>query len=186
MDIMGVIPARWASTRFEGKVLADICGRPMIQHVWQQAKKSRLLDEVLIACDDERVFKAAKDFGAQAVMTSSAHPSGTDRIAEAVRDMDAGIIVNIQGDEPLIQPEVIDALARALVEDDSCMVATVIKVITDEKDLNSPHVVKAVVDRNRNAYIFRVRPSRLIGRKRGLPGSFITSIWAFMPTERIF
>ncbi len=154
MNIIGVIPARWASTRFKGKVLAKINGIPMIQHVWQQAKKSRLLDEVFIACDDEKVFDAAQGFGAAVVMTSPAHSSGTERIAQAFRHTDAKIIVNIQGDEPLIQPGVIDSLAQALLDDESCSMGTVIKVITDENDLNNPNVVKVVIDQNKNALYF--------------------------------
>lgn len=154
MNIIGVIPARWASTRFEGKVLAQINGIPMIQHVWQQAKKSRLLEEVFIACDDERVFDAAQGFGATVVMTSPTHSSGTERIAQACRHADAKIVVNIQGDEPLVHPEVIDSLAQALSDEESCPMATVIKSITDEKDLSNPNVVKVVIDQNKNALYF--------------------------------
>ncbi len=158
MKIVGVIPARWASTRFKGKVLAKIQGLPMIQHVWQRAKQSQLLDEVIIACDDERIFKAASDFKAKAVMTKPSHPSGTDRVIEAVENMEVDIIVNIQGDEPLVQPQVIDALAKALLDDQNVAVATVIKLITQEEEIANPNVVKIVVDHNKDALYFSRSP----------------------------
>jgi len=154
MKIIGIIPARWGATRFEGKVLADINGKPMIQRVWEQAKKSQSLDEVLVACDDERIYKAAEEFGAKAIMTSKDHASGTDRIAEAVTSLAVDIVVNIQGDEPLIQPSVIDDLANALSADEECQMATVVKVIDDEQELNDPNVVKVVIDQKGYALYF--------------------------------
>ena len=152
--VIGVIPARWASSRFEGKVLVAIQGKPMIQHVWEQAQKSKLLKDVIIACDDKRVFHIAQEFGATVIMTSPDHQSGTDRIAEVIGNIKTDVIVNIQGDEPLINPEVIDALAQAIVSDESCSMATVIKKITDEKELNDPNVVKVVIDNHKNAIYF--------------------------------
>lgn len=154
MKSIGAIPARWASTRFPGKILAELVGKPMIQHVWQQAKKAVALDEVIIACDEDHVRKACEGFGARVVMTSSAHESGTDRIAEAVADIDADIVVNIQGDEPLISPEVIDDLVRALERSSEISMATVIKTIDNEEDLANPNVVKAVVDQQGHALYF--------------------------------
>jgi len=154
MKTIGVIPARWASTRFEGKVLAAIGGKPMIQHVWERSSKSELLDDLVIACDDERVRKAAEQFGAKAVLTSKDHPSGTDRIAEAAESLDGDIIVNIQGDEPLIRHEVIDALIKALTDAPSCSMGTVIKVLEPGKELKDPNVVKVVVDGEMNALYF--------------------------------
>lgn len=154
MKIIGVIPARWASTRFEGKVLAAINGKPMIQHVWERSRKSELLNDLIIACDDERVLKAAEQFGAKAVLTSKDHASGTDRIAEVVESIDSDIIINIQGDEPLITHEVIDSLAKALVDDPSCSMGTAIKVIEAKKDLKNPNIVKVVVDGEMNALYF--------------------------------
>ncbi|MFP4472427.1 MAG: 3-deoxy-manno-octulosonate cytidylyltransferase [Candidatus Omnitrophota bacterium] len=146
MTILGVIPARWASTRFPGKILADLNGKPMIQHVWERAVQASALDYVLIAVDDPDVRAACKGFGAETVMTSSDHVSGTDRIAEAVKDRSEDIIVNIQGDEPLIAPEVINALAAALKEDAVCPMATVIKQISDPAEALDPNIVKAVID----------------------------------------
>ncbi|MCB9771174.1 MAG: 3-deoxy-manno-octulosonate cytidylyltransferase [Candidatus Omnitrophica bacterium] len=158
MKVVGVIPARWASTRFEGKMLALLNGRPMIEHVWRQVKKSRILEDVLIACDDDRILQVAKGFGANAVMTALNHESGTDRIAEAVAKITTDIVVNIQGDEPLIDPHVIDHLAQVLLEDTALSMATVIKRITKEDDFNNPNVVKVVIDRNKNALYFSRSP----------------------------
>lgn len=154
MKVVGIIPARWASTRFEGKVLAMIQDKPMIQHVWERSKKCELLSDVVIACDDDRVVVAAEQFGARTILTSKDHASGTDRIAEAMEHVDADIIINIQGDEPLIDPAVIDALAAALMKDQSCSMATVIKVLTTKKELKDPNVVKVVVDGEMNALYF--------------------------------
>ncbi|MCK5580542.1 MAG: 3-deoxy-manno-octulosonate cytidylyltransferase [Candidatus Omnitrophica bacterium] len=158
MNIIAAIPARWASTRFEGKVLADLNGKPMIQHVWEQAKKANLLDDVFILCDDERVFDAAQGFGANVLMTSTGHASGTDRIAKALRHASAKIVVNIQGDEPLIDPQVIDALAQGLVDDKDASMATVVKLLESREDLDNPNVVKVVVDQNKNALYFSRSP----------------------------
>ncbi len=146
MKTLGVIPARFASTRFPAKVLAPINGAPMIAHVWKRAKQCRQLDEVLIACDHAEVLNAARAFGAKAVMTDPKHPSGSDRIAEAVKDLDVDIVVNIQGDEPFIDPAAIDALVVALKDDPACPMGTVVKVITDERDFTNPNVVKCVLD----------------------------------------
>ena len=154
MKAIGVIPARWGSTRFEGKVLALINGRPMIEVVWRQAKKSKLLEDVFIACDDERVFKAAEKFKAKAVMTAPDHESGTDRITEAVAKIPVEVVVNIQGDEPLIDPSIIDSLAKVLLDDASLAMATVIKRVEKEEELVDPNVVKAVIDREKNALYF--------------------------------
>lgn len=154
MDCLGVIPARYSSTRFEGKVLADILGKPMIQHVWERAKRAKTLDDLIIACDDERVASTARDFGAKVAMTSKGHTSGTDRISEVVNPLDVKIVINIQGDEPLIHPMMIDSVARALLEDRSLSMATVMKKITDPLSINDPHVVKVVVDKNNFALFF--------------------------------
>ena len=155
--IIGVIPARWASTRFEGKVLARLAGKPIIQHVWEAAQKSSKLNEVYIACDIVPVADVCRSFGAEVVMTKDDHPSGTDRIAEAVRDIDADIVVNIQGDEPLIDPAVIDQLAGALTENEFDM-ATVVRRIVEEADWLNPNIVKAVLGENGRALYFSRAP----------------------------
>jgi 3-deoxy-manno-octulosonate cytidylyltransferase (CMP-KDO synthetase) len=154
MDVIGVIPARYSSTRFEGKVLADILGKPMIQHVWERARQARLLNDLIIACDDERVANVAKEFGAHAVFTAKGHTSGTDRIVEVVNPLDVKIVINIQGDEPLIHPSMIDGVARTLLEDSSISMATVMKTIEDPEVINDPNVVKVVIDKNNFALYF--------------------------------
>ena len=154
MKVIGVIPARWGSTRFEGKMLAELAGKPMIQHVWERASKSPLLDDCVIACDDERILDKAHQFGAQAFMTSSNHPSGTDRIAEVIQSLSCDIVVNIQGDEPLIDTTIINDLAKALINDNGAVMATAIKVIENQEDLNNPNVVKVVIDGQKNALYF--------------------------------
>jgi len=154
MDVIGVIPARFSSTRFEGKVLANILGKPMIQHVWERAKQARLLDDVIIACDHELVANAAREFGAKVVLTSRSHACGTDRISEVVNPIDVKIVVNIQGDEPLIHPSTIDSVAAALLDNKEINMATLMKRITDPNMVNDPNVVKVVVDKNNFALYF--------------------------------
>jgi 3-deoxy-manno-octulosonate cytidylyltransferase (CMP-KDO synthetase) len=169
MKTIGVIPARFASTRFPAKVLAKIAGKPMIQHVWQRVNQCQRLDETLIACDHPEVFQVAKDFGANVVMTNPNHPSGSDRIAEAVQDLNVSIVVNIQGDEPFIDPETIDRLIALLNNDDQCVMGTVIKEITDEADFQNPNVVKCVTDINGCVLYFSRSPipyPRNMGVKR--------------------
>jgi 3-deoxy-manno-octulosonate cytidylyltransferase (CMP-KDO synthetase) len=158
MKTIGVIPARFASTRFPAKVLADIAGKPLIRHVWEKAVLCKELDEVLIACDHEEVLKAAQGFKAQVVMTDPRHPSGSDRIAEAVKDLDIDIVVNIQGDEPFVDPRTIDALAVLLKNDTNILMGTVIKPVTDTADLQNPNVVKCVVDLEGYALYFSRAP----------------------------
>ncbi len=154
MKAIGVIPARWGATRFEGKVLANLLGNPMIQHVWENAKKARTLDDLIVACDDERILKAVEGFGGKAIYTSPDQPSGTDRLAEVVNAMDVDIVVNIQGDEPLIKPIMIDNLVMALQEEKVAQMATIIRKIDDESELTNSNVVKVVVDRNGYALYF--------------------------------
>jgi len=154
MTVIGMIPARWASRRFAGKVLVDIKGKPMIQHVWERAQRSRVLQDVYIVCDHEKVLTAAQGFGAKAIMTSTDHRCGTDRIAEAAQDIKADSIINIQGDEPLINPAVIDALAQQLEKDPACSVTTPICRLKALADLDNPAVVKVVIDHNRHALYF--------------------------------
>jgi len=154
MDVIGVIPARFGSSRFEGKVLADLNGKPLIQHVWERAKKSKLLDDLIVACDDEKVFKVVERFGGKAVLTSKQHQSGTDRITEVVNPIDVKIVVNIQGDEPLLHPSMIDDVANVLLSDNTVSVATIIKKIEHQEEINNPNVVKVVFDKNFFALYF--------------------------------
>ena len=150
--ILGVIPARWASTRLPGKPLADICGKPMIQHVYERAKQSKSLTSVVVATDDERVLNAVRAFGGEAVMTSPSHPNGSSRAEEAVRGRDADAVINIQGDEPMMDPAMIDEVAAALSEPE-VICATLCRPLA-EADRNNPNVVKVVMAQNGDALYF--------------------------------
>ena len=153
--IIGIIPARFASTRLLGKPLADICGKPMIQHTYESAQKSKLLNEVIIAVDDEKVAQIISRFGAKVVMTPKDVASGSDRIACVAKDLPgAKIIVNIQGDEPFIKGEMIDQAIEPLLFDRSVNVSTLAKRIDSVQDLKSPSVVKVVFDYNNFAMYF--------------------------------
>jgi len=154
MKAIGVIPARYASTRLKAKVLVDLLGKPLIQHVWERARQAKRLDELLIAADDERVKTVCEGFGAKVVMTSPDCASGSDRIFEAVKDLNAAYILNIQGDEPLIDPGIIDNLVTTLWKEKQAPVATVMKRIDKEEDLANPNVVKVVVDKKGYALYF--------------------------------
>ena len=158
MDVIGIIPARYSSTRFQGKVLADILGKPMIQHVWERAKQALTLDDLIIACDDERVARVAEGFGAKVAFTAKGHASGSDRICEVINPLDVKVVINIQGDEPLIHPTMIDAVSRALLDDSSISMATIMKNIEDERVINDPNVVKVVIDKNNVALYFSRSP----------------------------
>lgn len=151
--VVGIIPARYGSSRFQGKILADICGKPMIQRVYEQSKKSTLLDQLIIAVDDERVLKCVEEFGGQAVMTKSDHKSGTDRLAEAVEKMDADIVVNIQGDQPILDARMIDEAVQPMLEDTSFQMST-LKIKIGKEDYSNPGVVKVVTDENDFALYF--------------------------------
>lgn len=154
MKVLCVIPARYASTRLPGKPLSMIAGKPMIQHVYERACQAKLPDEVVVATDNELVEKAVLDFGGKAVMTSPDHPSGTDRLAEvALMYPDVDVIVNVQGDEPMIPPEVIDNLAQVFANDADLNMATM-KVEMEEADYDNPAAVKVVTDLNGNALYF--------------------------------
>ncbi len=158
MNAIGVIPARWGSTRFAGKLLADLCGKPVIQHVWENAKKAKALDDLVVAADNEKVIKAVEAFGGKAVFTSPDQPSGTDRLAEVVNPLDVKIAVNIQGDEPLVQAIMIDSLVMALAGEKNVQMATVIKKIELPEEVANPNVVKVVVDKNGYALYFSRSP----------------------------
>lgn len=153
----GIIPVRYQSNRFPGKPLAPILGKPMIQWVYEGAKKSRLLRDVIIATDDERIFDAARKFGAPVAMTSPVHISGTERVAEVAQKIDESIIVNIQGDEPLVEGEMIDKLVEAL-QDDSIPMASLMTRVSDLEKLHDRNNVKVVVDRKDFALYFSRSP----------------------------
>ena len=153
MNIIGIIPARYASTRFPGKPLHLIAGKPLLQHVVERCREARSLTEVIVATDDERIAGVAREF-CSVEMTRADHPSGTDRIAEVAARIDCDAVVNVQGDEPLIAPEVIDAVAGALSETEMTTAATLVNNISDYSD---PNVVKVVVSAAGRALYFSRR-----------------------------
>lgn len=148
MKVICVIPARYGSTRFEGKMLAKICGKTLVQRVYEQAKKAKLIDKIFVATDDERIKNEAESFGARVVMTSKNHHSGTDRVAEAIQNMDGEIIVNVQGDLPLIDPEAVDAVVKPLLEDPALVMTTLITRIVDKREYHNPNITKVVKDKD--------------------------------------
>jgi len=156
--ILGVIPARYASSRFPGKALVSIAGKTMLQHVWERASQARYLTEVVIATDDQRIYEAAAGFKARVKMTRSDHPSGTDRVAEVASASDARIVVNIQGDEPLIDPAAIDAAVLGILDQEDAPMGTLKKRIERDAEINDPNVVKVVTGSEDNAIYFSRSP----------------------------
>lgn len=156
--VLGVIPARFASSRFPGKALASLGGKPILQHVFERACQARYLSKVVIATDDEKIRAAAVKFGAHVRMTRADHPSGTDRVAEVASTESCSIVVNIQGDEPLIDPAAIDAAALSLLDDQTVPMGTLKKRIERQEEITSPHVVKVVCNREGNAVYFSRSP----------------------------
>lgn len=152
--MLGIIPARYASTRFPGKPLALIGGISMIERVYRQAEKSELLSEVLVATDDQKIFDHVVSFGGNVMMTSPDHQSGTDRCAEVIsRKTNSDIVINIQGDEPFIYPQQIDQLVQVFAESET-QIATLIKKIGSKEELANPNIPKVVIQKNRNALYF--------------------------------
>ncbi len=152
---LGVIPARWGSTRFPGKPLHPIAGRPLLQHVWERCQRAKSLDAVIIATDDMRIAEAAFAWGAEVALTSARHRSGTDRVAEVARKAPRFThILNIQGDEPLIDPKLIDRLVRELRRDRAVEMITAAHPFPERADVQSPHQVKVVVDGERRRALF--------------------------------
>ena len=150
-----IIPARYGSSRLEGKPLIEVNGKPIIQWVYEKAQQAKLADMIIVATDDERIFNAVKAFGGGVEMTSVNHKCGSDIIREvAERHPEISYIVNLQGDEPLIKPESIDSVARNVQEDDNADISTLIRVLTDEEEINNPNLVKCVVDNNGYALYF--------------------------------
>ncbi|MBI9093997.1 MAG: 3-deoxy-manno-octulosonate cytidylyltransferase [Sphaerochaeta sp.] len=156
--ILGVIPVRYNSTRLPGKSLCDICGKPMVQRVYEIASLSTLLDDLLVATDDQRVFDAVTKFGGKVVMTSSDHMTGSDRIAEVIASYPCDYVLNIQGDEPLLIPEIIDEVIISLVTDKKQVMTTSCYRIADESRIDNPNAVKVVVDIEGNAMMFSRAP----------------------------
>ena len=156
MKIAIIIPARFASTRLPGKPLIKVHGKPIIQWVYEKSKQSKLATSVIVATDDKRIYDAVKEFGGEAVMTADTHQSGSDRIAEVVKNMpEIDIVVNVQGDEPLIDPVSID---KAINELGNADMSTLIREITDKNEVSNPNLVKVITDNNGKALYFSRSP----------------------------
>ena len=156
MKVLGIIPSRYESTRFPGKSLIDIMGKTMIQRVYEQAKKSKQLDDLVVAIDDQRIFEEVKGFGGSVIITGKHHKNGTERCLEVAESLQAQFVVNIQGDEPFIQPEQIDKLCSIISSDTD--LATLIKRIKDPSDLGNPNLVKVVKSLDDHALYFSRSP----------------------------
>ena len=157
-SVLAVIPARFESTRLPGKILADIAGRPMIEHVFRRASAARLVHAVIVATDDDRIASAVRGFGGAAIMTRADHLSGTDRIAEVVAAHPCRAVVNLQGDEPLIEPETIDAAVAPLLADSTIEMSTLSRPFADADEFRNPNVVKVVTDTRGHALYFSRSP----------------------------
>jgi 3-deoxy-manno-octulosonate cytidylyltransferase (CMP-KDO synthetase) len=168
MKVIAVIPARLRSTRFADKVLAKDTGKFLIQHTYERACLAKLPEKVIIAADDEKVAAAAESFGAECILTSPDHQSGTDRIAEAVADMDVEIIVNLQGDEPEIDPGNIDYLAKMLMDNPDCPMATLAAEFQTAQQVSDPNIVKVIIGRNNKAIYFSRSPIPYDREKSGV------------------
>ncbi len=153
-QVIGVIPARYASQRLPAKPLLDLLGKSMVQRVYEQAKKASRLQRVIVATDDDRIAHVVRDFGGEVMLTPMEIKSGSDRVAAVAAKNDGDIFVNIQGDEPLIAPQMIDQAAEILIDDPHAVVGTLAKRLTTGLELSNPGVVKVVVDKNSNALYF--------------------------------
>ena len=158
MGVTVIIPARYASTRFPGKPLADLCGKPMVQWVYERSARCADVDKVIVATDDQRIADAVMDFGGEVVMTRPDHATGTDRLAEVAAGLDDELIVNVQGDEPLIDPAMIQAALAPLLADDTIPMGTLAAPLTSLDEFRDPNVVKVVTDRNGFALYFSRAP----------------------------
>ena len=167
---IAVIPARYAATRLPGKPLVSLAGKPMIQRVWERASQATRITRVIIATDDERILQAAAAFGGEAVMTRSEHRSGTERVAEVavhVSGVGEDIFVNVQGDEPLVEPEAIDTLVEAIESEEGVSVATLMVAIAKPADIMDPNIVKVVLDFDGNALYFSRAPIPWVRDREG-------------------
>jgi len=167
LNIVAVIPARYGSTRLPGKALADIDGRPMVEHVYRRASASRVVSQVIVATDDLRIATRVSDFGGRVRLTKATHETGTDRLAEVAATLDADIIVNVQGDEPLIDPDAIGELVAPFAADASVQMTTLYRRIHDTSELNNPNVTKVVLDRAGYALYFSRAPIPHVRDPRG-------------------
>lgn len=176
-SVLGVIPARFASSRFPGKALVTLKNKPIIQHVWEKSVQAKTLARVVIATDDQRIFDAAVGFGAEAIMTREDHLSGTDRVSEAAAAVPCDIVVNIQGDEPLIDPAAIDLAAQALIDDPTLVMSTLKRRITVPSEITNPNCVKVVTGFSGDAIYFSRCP---IPYNRGVNEAYFKHIGLYV------
>jgi 3-deoxy-manno-octulosonate cytidylyltransferase (CMP-KDO synthetase) len=167
LQTVAVIPARFASSRFPGKPLADLDGRPMIEHVYRRVERSQAVSRVIVATDDLRVANAVSRFGGEVRLTRAEHPTGTDRLAEVATTLECDIVVNVQGDEPLIAPGAIDEAVGALAADPDAHIATLYRRISDPAELKNPNIVKLAIDRAGFALYFSRAPIPYVRDPRG-------------------
>jgi 3-deoxy-manno-octulosonate cytidylyltransferase (CMP-KDO synthetase) len=167
LKVVAVIPARYASTRLPGKALADLDGRTMIEHVYRRASASKVVSQVIVATDDLRIATRVNDFGGRVRLTKATHETGTDRLAEVAATLDADIIVNVQGDEPLIDPQAIGELVAPFANDSTVQMTTLYRRIHDASELNNPNVTKVVLDRGGFALYFSRAPIPHLRDPRG-------------------
>ncbi len=158
VTVLGVIPSRYASVRLPAKPLVDLCGKTMVQRVYEQAMKAKLLTQIVVATDNEAIVQTVKSFGGEVIMTSPELRSGSDRVAAVAREVDADIVVNIQGDEPLIEPQMIDQAVEPLIYDATIQVGTLVRKIETADELLNPNIVKVVLDENNFALYFSRSP----------------------------
>ncbi|MBP7088005.1 MAG: 3-deoxy-manno-octulosonate cytidylyltransferase [Candidatus Omnitrophica bacterium] len=156
--VVGVIPARYESTRLKHKLLRSLYGKTLLQRTWESACGARLLDKLIIACDHPELEDAARKFKAEVLLTSRDHISGTDRVAEAIRNIDTKIVINIQADEPLIHPTAIDSLAQEMLANSNLNMATLRKAIAEKEEINNPNIVKVICDKDNFAIYFSRLP----------------------------
>ncbi len=172
MKVYGIIPARYGSTRLPAKVLADIAGKPLIQHVYERARRSPALHRLVVATDDDRIFDRVREFGGEVLKTSPAHPSGTDRAAEAAKILgaqEADLIVNIQGDQPLFEPGMIDEIVAPFRDDPPLQMAVLVHPIHFPEEVNNPSVVKVVFDKRNFALYFSRSPMPYVITSSSIP-----------------
>ncbi len=182
-EIVAIIPTRMGSTRFPGKPLADATGRPMVQHVCEQAEAASSIDRVIVATDDERILRAVEAFGGFAVMTDPGHPNGTSRIAEVASGLDCKVVVNVQGDEPMIDPAAIDAVVEALEGDLDAGMATVACPFATGEDPEDPNLVKAFLrsDGRAGAFSRATVPDPILGHEPMAPPLRHLGLYAYRP-----
>jgi 3-deoxy-manno-octulosonate cytidylyltransferase (CMP-KDO synthetase) len=167
LSIVAVIPARYASTRLPGKPLADLDGRPMIEHVYRRVAASKRVSQVIVATDDLRIATRVHDFGGKVRLTKATHETGTDRLAEVAASLDCDVVVNVQGDEPLIDPHAIDELVAPFASEPSVQMTTLFRRINDAAELTNPNIAKVVVDRGGFALYFSRAPIPYVRDPRG-------------------